>query len=61
MKPTKPGFYWYRGEPVRVWESPYSEKLCLDRFPPFGFLRVEDTYPANWGSEIKMDDQDETD
>jgi hypothetical protein len=61
MKPTKPGFYWYRGEPVKVWKSTYNGKLCFDRFCACGYLRVEHTDPADWGPEIKMDDQDETD
>jgi hypothetical protein len=57
MKPTKPGFYWYRGEPVKVWTHEWSGKVivCFEQIGKLGVSSVSSTKDCDWGPEIKME------
>ena len=56
MKPTKPGFYWYRDWPVRVYSNTY---LMFERLGHMAVYRVGETVDLDWGEEIRMTNADD--
>lgn len=52
MRPTKPGYYWYRDEPVHVWWWSAASRLAFEAFGPGRIKFVATTKPDDWGEEI---------